>query len=667
MTIENQFYTQSLPFTFEQRMELYQHTIQPELLKEYANHIWNVGELFDVNLDKVFQIDFNLFSNSYIRDEMKYFYKTMLLTHPNEYAIALFNFRHCLKFFSEFINEFYPTIYSITEIPVEAFKAYCKVRYSIEENLKSEAKKKMGFYSKIKSFYMYFYDKRPEYVKDRWEASRLGLDCNKTQGKVYYDFGAIAAPFKELAKKYLYTRLVVQKSVSCVQARSYLQALSLFFQYLSITHPDWLSLALLSRADIVNYLRYVNETPIRVRVMESNWNKQKSLDNRLNRLINHLEVFIDYIQRNEFELAPRIHVKGLIFPSDKPKKQRNTAASTKYISDHIWNQVLNNIQHLPKDIGSIVLLMEATGFRISDVLTLHLDCLLQTDDGYWITGNQRKVSEANHKVPITSDIAHVIQVQKKFIQDTLTENPNSLLFPVLAGHKRSQPYLSSTIRHHLNKLAKQCDIRNEEGQIYLFKNHAFRHRFGVTLVNHGMSILHVQKLMAHTSPEMTTVYAEIHDRTKKSEWERANQKGAVRLNSTGGIVEANFEEQALEQGIELEWIRHNLDSIRLDHGFCVKSPKVHCSFIDQSMEPPCIKNNCPSFHVDRSFLSYYEQQVTKMESDISIYQVKERLRSIEILQPKLRKYKEIIQTLQTDIGILGMSKDLREYAVSERT
>ncbi|WP_181127271.1 tyrosine-type recombinase/integrase [Paenibacillus peoriae] len=665
MTIENQYYVQTLPFTHEQRMKLYRHTIQQELVGKYAPNIWNLDELLHLNKEEVTQINFALFLNDYIRDEIKYYYKTMISAHSKDCVITLYNYKSSFRFFSELIEEFYPRITSITEIPQEILIEHCRFRYSIKESIKGQARKNLAFHSKLQSFYMNFYDKRPEYKKDLWEASRLGVDYNKTKGKIYFDFTTITAPFRELVKNYLYARLVVQKSVSCSHAQSYLPSLSLFFAYLFTSHPDWSSLDLLSRSDIVNYIKYIREAPMRG--MRSNWNKQKASDRRLVRYINSLEVFIDYIQRNEFELAPKTYVKNLIFPSDKPKMQRNTAVNIKFISDQIWNQVLSNIHHLPKDIANIILLMEATGFRISDVLTLHLDCLLHTEDGYWVVGNQRKVSEPNHKVPINSDIAYIIQAQKKYIQEKLPDNPNALLFPLLTGLKKGQPYLGSTISHHLKKLAKQCNIKDEAGQIYTFKNHAFRHRFGVTLVNHGMSILHVQKLMAHTSPEMTTVYAEIHDKTKRSEWERANQKGAVRLHSTGEIIVADLEEHALEQGLELEWIRHNLDSIRLDHGFCVKSPKVHCSFLDQSMEPPCIKNNCPSFHVDRSFLSYYEQQIVKMESDISIYQHKDRLRSIEILQPKLRKYKEIIQTLQTGTGIMGMSKDLREYTMSERT
>ena len=147
--------------------------------------------------------------------------------------------------------------------------------------------------------------------------------------------------------------------------------------------------------------------------------------------------------------------------------------------------------------------------------------------------------------------------------------------------------------------------------------------------------------MAHASPEMTLVYAQIHDTTLRNEWEKASNNGAVRLQHGGKIIATSIEQQAVENGLELDWMRHNLDSVRLDHGFCIKSPKNNCDYLEQTLEPPCIKNSCRSFHVDQTFLDFYNDQIIKMESDIEVYQSSGRNRSIEIIKPKLKRYKEI--------------------------
>lgn len=86
---------------------------------------------------------------------------------------------------------------------------------------------------------------------------------------------------------------------------------------------------------------------------------------------------------------------------------------------------------LPKEIIPIVTLLEATGFRISDVCTLKIDCLIQRDDGWWIIGDQRKVKERNHRVPISEEITKIVLSQQKITMDKLDPetNPYNYLFP----------------------------------------------------------------------------------------------------------------------------------------------------------------------------------------------------------------------------------------------
>lgn len=53
-----------------------------------------------------------------------------------------------------------------------------------------------------------------------------------------------------------------------------------------------------------------------------------------------------------------------------------------------------------------------------------------------------------------------------------------------------------------------------------------------------MNILHVQKLMAHTSPEMTLTYAKISDNTLRREWEKV--QNSVRIDTTGELIQASL-------------------------------------------------------------------------------------------------------------------------------
>lgn len=324
--------------------------------------------------------------------------------------------------------------------------------------------------------------------------------------------------------------------------------------------------------------------------------------------------------------------------------------------------MLENIEHLPSKFVPILIVLEASGFRSTDVLALDLNCLLKKEDGWWLVGDQSKVKYKSHKVPISNEVAKTIIAQQNLTKQLSNQinNPHNYLFPTLSGVRVGKPISPTSVSSSLNKLAKECEIRDSNGEIYHFKNHAFRHRYGVNLINNGMKLIHVQKLMAHASPEMTLVYAQIHDRTLREEWEKARSNGAIRLDTLGNIITADIKSQAEENGIELEWIRHNLDSIRLDHGFCIKSPKLGCDFLNQSLDPPCIKNNCRSFHVDLTFLSYYEEQVRKMEEDINTFKKLNRERPIELISEKLKRFREIVKGLKNGEGIYGIPKAKRE-------
>jgi hypothetical protein len=288
--------------------------------------------------------------------------------------------------------------------------------------------------------------------------------------------------------------------------------------------------------------------------------------------------------------------------------------------------------------------------------------------GWWVVGDQRKVKEKGHRVPVSDDVAKVVMAQQEYTRRLSSEesNPNGYLFPTLSGRRKGMPVSVANVTNRLNKLVGDNNILDDKGNLVKINAHAFRHRFGVNLINNGMNILHVQKLMAHASPEMTSVYAQILDTTLRREWEKATNSGAVKLDVSGKVVAANLLDQAQENGLELKWIRHNLDSIRLDHGFCIKSPKQNCDYLHQALEPPCIKNNCRSFHVDATFLDYYTEQIKKIEADIELFKNAGRTRSIELIEPKLNRYKDIRDGIVQSGGICGLTKSRREYVNEER-
>lgn len=604
-------------------------------------------------------IKFNTALNSRITNELKYYFFRRL----NESELRMstvWRRSTAINRLQGFILKYYSHIHSILDISYEKFSFHYKTFLFEQGCSELTVRSYIQLYNRIYSFLFDSFDERSETEKDIWNVRKLGIDYNKSSATdCTLNFNTVPSPFRALIKRYIKNRVLLQESLSWGSAIQNIAKLPVFFNFIHNKYPKWDGLKELNRNDIEEFIQHLKATPMGGNSVHKG---QAPTGNYINRSLSFLETFIEYLQRFEWNEAPIKPVRLLIFPEDKPKLPPKSVDNVKYISDFVWEQIMNHMGKLPEDIRQIVLLLEATGFRISDTCALKLDCLIHREDGWWIVGEQRKVKDKTHRVPISEDLAKVVLTQQELTRrkSSVETNPFNYLFPTYGGTRKGQPISRENVVNNLNKLAVENNIVSENGDIYRCKPHAFRHRFGVNLINNGMNILHVQKLMAHASPEMTLVYAQIHDTTLRNEWEKASNNGAVRLQHGGKIIATSIEQQAVENGLELDWIRHNLDSVRLDHGFCIKSPKNNCDYLEQTLEPPCIKNSCRSFHVDQTFLDFYNDQIIKMESDIEVYQSSGRNRSIEIIKPKLKRYKEIRDGIIKNGGIYGLPKQRRE-------
>jgi len=616
-------------------------------------------------------VDFSKINNHFIRSEIKYYSFYSLTNEMWLFTSFVCMHFHRLYFISTFLDEKYPYITSILDIPYD--KSLTEYKSYLVQNNKPLTKVRKGqeyvseYVGIYKQFYQFFtdhYDERPEYEKDRWNVEKLGIPYNMSRRDRFLNFTSIQQPYRELVKKYAYQTLLVQQQITYATMQNILKKMFLFFDFIVETYPKWSTLQDLKRKDIEDFLFYIRNHDMGGK---SHTKNRVPSNRHVLECISNVRRILEYMRAFDWPEAPTSPIHTLIFPEDFPSREtKHYREHIKHVPDYVWEQVQEYLHKIDPEIARLIVIMEATGFRVSDVCQLKLNCLIYKQNGWWLSGDQRKVGIKEHIVPISEEIVAIVQIQQEYINnhERQVHNLNNFLFPVLSGKNRGMAFSQHRVTYALNQLANEYNILDKDGAAFHFKNHAFRHRYGVSLINNGMNILHVQKLMAHTSPEMTLAYAKISDNTLRKEWEKV--QNSIRIDTNGELVRGDLSEQALENGLELEWIRHNMDSIRLDHGLCIKSPKVHCEFLDSSLEVPCIKNKCRSFHVDTTFLDYYNVQINQMEEDIVKYEASGRLRSIELIKPKLIKYKEIRDSIANDNGVFGMAKHKREYVGDER-
>lgn len=594
--------------------------------------------------------DFSLFQPG-IKDEIKFFFVTRFQEHTLRFKTAV-RYGATFNQLSNFLAKFYPRSRSFTDIDYD--KGLIQWRsYLLEQGL---AVKKDGrpnhnyevLFNQLFEFIINFYDDLEEYEKDIWDVRKIpGAKFTQNTSGYLLSFKEIPIQFRVLVKRYIKYRLTYIGRGHCWKE---LMALRLFLCFINDKHPEWKCLKLLSRDDIENYLVWYKK-------YTQGW-----VRNHVEYMI-CLRTFLEYIQRFEYPEAPIKSVAILIWKEDIPRKTKRNEEDIKYIPEGVIQQLEDNLEKLEPEYIPIVVLLRASGWRASDVLNLRYDtCLDRTTQGWWLCGDIVKTKVLDHRIPITDEVAAIVLAVAETVRGKSTpdNNPQKLLFPTLDGKRKGFPISASNIVNALNRLAKRYNIVDDQGQIFHFGNHAFRHTKAIELINNGMNLVHVQKWMAHASPEMTLVYAKILDTTMRKSWVEATKNGIFRIDSTGKPIKIDSSNIQNEDLIEWEYIRSNLDAVRVPLGYCFKSSKLEC----KHQINPCL--TCRNFCTTPSEIPEFEMEIMETKEQIKRGKAQGRKMWVEKNQFYLERLEIILAVLKDGKIHHQAGKKGREYVGAER-
>lgn len=471
-----------------------------------------------------------------------------------------------------------------------------------------------------------------ELEKDVWDVRNLpGVRLHAHRSEFLLDFRKVPLPFRASVKRYLAYHTTHSSFSTC---RYYMQYLPRFLTFLVERSPERTDLVDLTRADIEAYVARLRGSTIR--------DGKTATPNHIHRSMSVVRDFLEYLERTASPQGPTLSVGRLVWPEDAGKPPRRGDASIKYIPESVLAQLDQHIHLLPERVFEAVVLLRASGWRMIDVLNLRYDtCLEKTESGWWLCGDIQKTQVVGHRVPITEEIAAVAQAQQQYAREGVPpeENPERYLFPSRHRLRTGRPMAESLIRNTLNRLARRQDITDDQGRLYSFSPHSFRHTKGVELINNGMSLLHVQKWLAHASPEMTLTYARILDPTMRQAWEKAFSQGAVRID-TGGQAAPVAPTAFDEEQIEWEHLRHNLDAVRLPNGYCFKPKKVECP----TQAIPC--HTCHNFCTTPEFLPQFQKMRDETLELIQIGEQAGNVQWVERNQQNLERVTPILELLE---------------------
>ncbi|MGN2349293.1 tyrosine-type recombinase/integrase [Clostridium cagae] len=633
-----------------------------EYLKQ-DNGYWLENDVWDKNDDKLLKIgitiDFDTRSNSKIRfdhignirikNEIKYYYAFSVKNKYITFSKAINQDNGALLKFINFINKYYTNINSLCELNDININTKWKlflINNGLNVSKNGEILNSVYRYmiSILLDFIKDFYDDREETEKDIWYSKNIKgakIPASGANNGInnQLNFNDIPIYYRKTVKDYFKTIITKKSWNHCHQI---LQHLKYFFnKFYSQGYADGF-IENLSRYDIESYLYWLG-----------NDYKDKNPTYRC-KFVSYVRTFLEYIQMAQYNKAPKKEVSFLIFQNDIPKREKvqDEIRRVKFVPEPILKQLDNNIMDLdrPQFIPIYILLRE-TGWRGTDILNLRYnDCLEQIWNSkeqtynYYLCGEITKTGIAQLKIPIRDKVAEIVQkaIDKAKELSTDENNPHKYLFNTYERKLRGKPLAKHSLLYTINRLIKQKDIRDINGELYHFRLHSLRHTRAKEYVEQGMGISIIQQILGHQSLQMTVHYATVGENVLYEKWKNTEDLELFKVNTeTNELTAIDTTTDVGENLIRYEYVKKNLDAVRVPFGVCFKPSKLPCK---QQMNH-CL--TCASFCTTTENIPEYEEEIEKVKSQIEISNrcgrelwAEKNTQYLSVLEQTLRKVRE---------------------------
>ena len=393
--------------------------------------------------------------------------------------------------------------------------------------------------------------RNPLLKKDSWQiVEDLGLEICEHRRIFTFNFSSIRQDwFKLLVKLYVLLRSQRKLSAQYIkQDISHLRKFSDFLEEKYIFNPEEINNQLFEEFDY--YLKLENKS-------------ERTISLYYMTLIN----FFNLCRQEKLLNIDTYWFKGK-YKVSKPK-------DIDYIPEEVWQQLEENLHHLPDPIQRIVIILRATGMRIGELLLLPKNCLRQRNKQWRLRLFTEKY-KVEDEIPICEELVTIIKEQQEYA----TEHYGDDYIYLFGSNKRGSKigsYIpiarvmkSETFNAFLKKLAIEYNICTKHGQIWNFKSHQFRKTIATIMANAGVRDLIIQKYLRHRSPDMQNYYKNLLKKVLGDEYQEL-MKETKYINSTGHIVATHKPNNPIT-----ELMRRKMYQVTTQYGEChrpvLKSP-----------------------------------------------------------------------------------------------
>ncbi|HNG95648.1 MAG TPA: tyrosine-type recombinase/integrase, partial [Acidobacteriota bacterium] len=450
-----------------------------------------------------------------------------------------------------------------------------------------------------------YYDDRVEYEKDIWDLKVLGKSHHRSAGSKSLNLTQVIQPWlRESARRFFRYAIAVYSTGDCLAK---LQALNRFSRFLATHYPQATS-SKIDRNLLLEYLGYLLSL--------------KLADETRAKAVINLRIFLEMCGREGWGDFIR---ERLIYDEEIPRQWKKVP---RFIPQPVQQQIRTHLNQMVNPWQRMVLILQECGMRISELLTLPLNCLVQDSEGdYFIIYYQGKMYQ-EHRQWVSRTVAEEMVLQQEEVRKSGIST--NYLFPNAKGESFHQ----STFQTHLNQFLQEVGLKDAAGHLCHITAHMFRHTVATNLVNAQVPLLSIKRHLGHRAITTTERYTHIYDETVKQELTRSRHLIAP---ATGELIER----RTTMDDPFLQLTKKDLHAQALGHGWCAfpvaQGPCPHAN--------ACF--TCKHWRTDRGKLPILYQHLAETEQRLHAAQASGAQRMVEMNQQDAKNLKRAISILET--------------------
>jgi site-specific recombinase XerD len=423
-----------------------------------------------------------------------------------------------------------------------------------------------------------------EQDKDVWDIRNLDINItgfNSARPRYTVSFLKIyQEKIRDVTKKYEYERLKNSKFSTIIDD---LKAINLFSKFLYDKYPEIESLDKLTRKVVLEFLGYVESLDM----THTTKGQRKGC----------LRVFLNLIVMYGWDYTPS---ERLLHKSDYGKR---VTQLPKPISINLIKKLNENIKYLPRDIARMAIVIQNVGMRVNELCRLKVGSVKKDLEGDYFLEYYQSKTDQYSRIPIKKEVAEIILEQEK---EVLSKFKKTKYIFTRDGER---PIGQESFSYHINRIAFQRDIRDENGKLYRFKSHHFRHTVATKYVNNGMNPNMIRIMLGHLQMKSIMSYIELRD-------------SAV-IQAMEDVLK---EQNKIIENLNSDFIVDPTREIDLIHGKCIRSNGSRpCEQINKCYD-------CSMFYFCNDDTENFKEYLNRIEDNIKYAKVNGFDRMLEINQ-----------------------------------